>query len=197
MARACLARLCDLGSIGEVGEVLIISNSEEIISATAFEEMKTAAQALHEQHRTEIEAPFHKQEKQYSYLPACLRTALSGFGVDVSEAELRALCDTTIFGTTALKIVDAARNLGFGGTAKHNLRMEELTALVDAGGYPIGFVNLLPVSSNDAAHAYVIVEVSVADIIVYDLAHGERPLPLETFRTALALMRNVAVIVPK
>ena len=46
-----------LGSIGEVGEILINSNSEEIISATAFEEMKTAAQALYEQHRAEIEAP--------------------------------------------------------------------------------------------------------------------------------------------
>jgi hypothetical protein len=47
-----------LGSIGEVGEVLINSNMEEIISATAFEEMKTAAQALYEQHRAEIETAF-------------------------------------------------------------------------------------------------------------------------------------------
>jgi hypothetical protein len=46
-----------LGSIGEVGEILINSNSEDVISATAFEEMKTAAQALYEQHRAEIEAP--------------------------------------------------------------------------------------------------------------------------------------------
>ncbi len=130
-------------------------------------------------------------------MPACLRTVLSGFGVDVSEAELRALCDTTIFGTTALKTVGAARALGFGSTTKHNLTMEELTAVIDAGDYPIVLVNLLPVSSNDAAHAYVVIEASAADITVYDPAHGERTLPLETFRTAWALMRNVAVIVAK
>jgi ABC-type bacteriocin/lantibiotic exporter with double-glycine peptidase domain len=128
---------------------------------------------------------------------ACLRTVLSGFGVDISEAELRALCDTTIFGTTALKAVDAARALGFNGTAKHNLTMTELTALVDAGDYPIVFVNLLPISSKDAAHTYVVIEASAADITVYDPAHGERTLPLDTFRAAWTLMRYVTVIVAK
>ena len=46
-----------IGSVGCVGEVLINATSEEVISATAFEEMNTAAQALYEQHRAEIEAP--------------------------------------------------------------------------------------------------------------------------------------------
>ena len=46
-----------LGSIGEVGEVLISSTSEKVISATTFEEMKRAAKALYEQHHAEIEAP--------------------------------------------------------------------------------------------------------------------------------------------
>jgi hypothetical protein len=36
-------------------------------------------------------------------VPACLRTVLASFGLDVSESELRTLCDTTIFGTAALK----------------------------------------------------------------------------------------------
>ena len=43
------------------------------------------------------------------------------------------------------------RALGFAGTAKHNLTLEELTAAVDAGLYPIVFVNLDPVSGKDAA----------------------------------------------
>ncbi|WP_233787241.1 hypothetical protein [Dulcicalothrix desertica] len=36
---------------------------------------------------------------------------LSVFEVDMSEAELRQLCDSTPFGTEALKAVDAVRNL--------------------------------------------------------------------------------------
>ncbi len=35
-------------TLGSIGEVLINSNSEEVISAKAFEEMKSAAQALYE-----------------------------------------------------------------------------------------------------------------------------------------------------
>ena len=130
-------------------------------------------------------------------MPACLLTVLSSFGVDVSESELRALCDTTIFGTTALKAVDAARALGFGNTAKHRLTMEELAAVIAAGDFPIVLVNLLPVSSNDAAHAYVVIEASAANITVYDPAHGERALPRETFRAAWVIMWNVVVIYAK
>ena len=34
---------------------------------------------------------------------------LSGFGLELTEAELRTLCDCTPLGTEALKAVDAAR----------------------------------------------------------------------------------------
>ena len=130
-------------------------------------------------------------------VPACLRTVLASFGLDVSESELRTLCDTTIFGTAALKTVDAARALGFTSTAKHNLTLEELTAAVDAGLFPIVFVNLDPISGKDAAHAFVVVETSASGILVYDPLYGERTLSHETFRAAWALMRNVAVLVAR
>ena len=118
-------------------------------------------------------------------------TILASFGLNVSESELRTLCDTTIFGTAALKTVDAARALGFSSTAKHNLTLEELTAAVDAGLYPIVFVNLDPISGKNAAHAFVIVEASTSGI------YGERTLSRETFRAAWALMFNVSVLVAK
>ena len=105
--------------------------------------------------------------------------------------------DTNIFGTTALKTVDAARSLGFNGTAKHNLTLEELTAAVDAGDFPVVFVNLAPISGNDAAHAFVVTETSTTGITVYDPAYGERILPRETFRAAWAIIRNVVVLVAK
>jgi hypothetical protein len=46
-----------IGPVGQVGEIIISTTSEEIISYTPFEEMKAAAQALYEKHRDEIEAP--------------------------------------------------------------------------------------------------------------------------------------------
>lgn len=46
-----------IGPVGQVGEIVVSTASEEILSHTPFEEMRAAAQALYEQHRDEIEAP--------------------------------------------------------------------------------------------------------------------------------------------
>ncbi len=46
-----------IGSLGRVGEVIISPTSEDVVSATSFEDLKAAAQVLYEQRRAEIEAP--------------------------------------------------------------------------------------------------------------------------------------------
>lgn len=46
-----------VGPIGEVGEVIISSSAEEVVSHTPVEEMRERARALYEQHREQIEAP--------------------------------------------------------------------------------------------------------------------------------------------
>jgi hypothetical protein len=46
-----------IGVVGQVGEVIVSADSEEIISSTPVKDMKAAAQALYEKHRDEIEAP--------------------------------------------------------------------------------------------------------------------------------------------
>jgi hypothetical protein len=46
-----------LGPVGEVGEVVVSSDVEEIVSHTPIEEMKECARALYQQHRDQIEAP--------------------------------------------------------------------------------------------------------------------------------------------
>jgi hypothetical protein len=43
--------------VGEVGQIAVSANSEEIVSHTPFEEMQERARALYEQHRDELEAP--------------------------------------------------------------------------------------------------------------------------------------------
>ncbi|MEK6288188.1 MAG: hypothetical protein AABO57_20910 [Acidobacteriota bacterium] len=47
-----------IGPVGQTGEILVSATSEEIVSYSPLEEMKTAARSLHENNRDAIEAPF-------------------------------------------------------------------------------------------------------------------------------------------
>lgn len=47
-----------IGPIGEVGEITVSAFSEDIISHTPFDEMKSSGRVLYEQHREAIEAAF-------------------------------------------------------------------------------------------------------------------------------------------
>jgi hypothetical protein len=46
-----------VGEVGEVGEVVVSGQAEEILSHTPVDEMLARARALYEQHREQIEAP--------------------------------------------------------------------------------------------------------------------------------------------
>ena len=92
---------------------------------------------------------------------------LGSFGVDIAEAELRERCDCTpYYGTDALMAVDAARQLGFGGTAKHTLTLEELRTVVTNSRHPIVFVDLSPIDGTEDIHTLVVVGVSQDEISV-------------------------------
>jgi ABC-type bacteriocin/lantibiotic exporter with double-glycine peptidase domain len=99
---------------------------------------------------------------------------LLSYGVDISEGTLRAKSDTTILGTDALKAVDAARQLGFTGTAKYTLTIAELKSSAAMKKYPIVFVSLLPIDARDDIHALVTIEVSEDEVRVLDPLTGER-----------------------
>ena len=139
--------------------------------------------------------PFHKQETPYSCVPACVRMVLASFGCELSEAVLRALCDCTPFGTEALKVVDAVRQLGLPDTGKYTLSLDELTAQVRQGLYPIVFVNTLPIDGITGGHALVVVGIDQTGVTVYDPLHGERHLPRATFVSAWAMMHNLTILI--
>jgi ABC-type bacteriocin/lantibiotic exporter with double-glycine peptidase domain len=122
---------------------------------------------------------------------------LGSFGLELSEGELRTLCDCTPFGTEALKAVDAARQLGFSQTVKHTLSAHELEVQVRRGIYPIAFVNTLPIDGIKGGHALVVVDMDQDGVVVYDPLRGERLLPRPTFDTAWAIMHNMAILVQK
>jgi ABC-type bacteriocin/lantibiotic exporter with double-glycine peptidase domain len=140
---------------------------------------------------------FHKQETRYSCLPACLRIVFSSFNLDISESELRRLCDCTPFGTEALKAVDAARQLGFSQSAKYTLSIDELETLVATGNYPIVLVNLIPIDGIVDSHALVVIEMNRTIVRVFDPLCGERVLPYETFFTAWAMMHSLVILIER
>ena len=141
---------------------------------------------------------FYKQETPHSCVPACLRMVLSSFGVDLSEEQLCKLCDCTAFGgTDALKVVDAARQLGFCNTIKSTLSMEELLTQINSGCYPIVYVNLLPIDGYKSSHAMIVIEVEESDISVYDPLQGKRKISRSIFEKAWMIQRNLSIMVQK
>jgi ABC-type bacteriocin/lantibiotic exporter with double-glycine peptidase domain len=139
--------------------------------------------------------PFYRQEKPYSCVPACLRMVLAAKGYVVSELVLRERCDCTFLGTDALTAVDALRAMGFSNSSKCTLRLTELMMDLNAGCYPIVFLNLLPIDGVNDPHAMVVTAVDDDSVYVYDPLQGERLLPRSTFDTAWAMMRNLVILV--
>ena len=122
---------------------------------------------------------------------------LSHFNLSVSEAELRARCDCTIFGADAPYVVDVARQLGFDKADIQNITPDDLQTILDEGGYPIVYVNLLPIDGIEGTHALVALEIGDDVVTVYDPDQGERQLPLGAFFKAWELKSNLAIIVDK
>jgi ABC-type bacteriocin/lantibiotic exporter with double-glycine peptidase domain len=120
---------------------------------------------------------------------------LSHFNLSVSEAELRARCDCTIFGADAPYVVDMARQLGFNKTDIRNLSPDELRTVIAEGHYPIVYVNLLPIDGREGTQALVALEIENDAVTVYDPDQGERLLPIDAFFKAWDLKRNLAIIV--
>ncbi len=141
--------------------------------------------------------PFYQQETRDSCVPACLRMVLAAFGLEISEAELRRLCDCTFDGTSALQAVDAARELGFAKTSKQTLSISELRSLIAQGQYPIVFVNLFAIEGVAQAHALVVISVSDFAVQVYDPDRGERLLPPKVFEMVWGARHNLTILVEK
>jgi ABC-type bacteriocin/lantibiotic exporter with double-glycine peptidase domain len=123
---------------------------------------------------------------------------LSGFGLDLTEERLRELCDCSpLFGTEAMRAVEAARGLGFAGTAKYTLRYEELHSLVEGGRHPIAYLSLEAIGGTEESHAVIVVEADDQAVTVYDPLHGERRISLQSFMTAWAARRNLVILVER
>lgn len=123
---------------------------------------------------------------------------LAGLGLDLTEERLRELCDcSSLFGTEALRAVEAARGLGFAGTAKYTLRYDELRGLVEGGRYPVAYVSMEAIGGTEESHAVVVIEADDEAVTVYDPLHGERRLFRQSFATGWAARRNLVILVER
>jgi ABC-type bacteriocin/lantibiotic exporter with double-glycine peptidase domain len=123
---------------------------------------------------------------------------LSGLGLNLTEERLRELCDCSpLFGTEAMRAVDAARGLGFGGTAKYTLRYNELRGLVEGGKYPITYLSMEAIGGTEESHAVVIIEADDEAVTVYDPLHGERRISRQSFSTGWASRHNLVILVER
>lgn len=120
---------------------------------------------------------------------------LSSFGLNIAEDQLRVRCDCNAFGTDALKTVDAARQLGFNGTAKHTLSLPEIERLLSSGHYPVVLVDLRPIDGIRGTHAMVVIGITSSAVNVYDPARGERFISRRAFVAAWTIQNNLAIIV--
>jgi ABC-type bacteriocin/lantibiotic exporter with double-glycine peptidase domain len=141
--------------------------------------------------------PFHPQETDFSCAVACLRMVLESLGVARSEAELRELCDCTIFGTAALDLIQAARALGFTDSRKYSLELEDLKEITEEGYFPIVYAVTSVAGAGPDVHSLVVISVIGAEITVLDPKQGLRTISSETFSKMWEPMKNLAVVIAR
>jgi ABC-type bacteriocin/lantibiotic exporter with double-glycine peptidase domain len=122
---------------------------------------------------------------------------LESFGVTKSEAELRELCDCTIFGTAALELIQAARALGFTGSRKYSLELEDLREFTEQGYYPIVYVVIPVAGFSPDVHSLIVISVTDAEINVLDPKHGFRAISSDAFIEFWEPMKKLAVVIAR
>jgi ABC-type bacteriocin/lantibiotic exporter with double-glycine peptidase domain len=123
---------------------------------------------------------------------------LATLGIQLDEAQLRDLTDCSPLGTDAFQLIGAARHLGLTTSRKYTLEtLEELTALIEEGVFPIVYVDMWPLRGGLSGqnHALVVIAVDLETVSVLDPLVGERNIPREDFQIAWAEMRFLTLVI--
>jgi predicted double-glycine peptidase len=119
-------------------------------------------------------------------------------GVLKEEGDLRALCDSTYFGTDAVLLVQAARDLGFEGTRKYSMGFADLRRELERGVFPIVYIRTR-LSANGPAqmHSVVVIKATEDDVHVNDPWRGEYVFPSDQFLREWAASHDLTIIVER
>jgi ABC-type bacteriocin/lantibiotic exporter with double-glycine peptidase domain len=119
-----------------------------------------------------------------------------------TEAELRALTDSEFEsefyagGATALSLVDAAREVGFSNSVKHNLEFQELLWALSQGHFPIVYLSIrLRPGTPLQRHAVVVTEIDEGGVRLLDPVRGEVTHTVEEFNAMWGRTRGLTILI--
>lgn len=123
---------------------------------------------------------------------------LEQLGVVKTEEELRALVDATdvLGGTTALRIVDAAKQLNFPRAAKYNLNFQELLGTLNQGFFPIVYITIrLRPGTPVQRHSVVVLEINERGVLILDPVRGEVTHEIDEFNEMWEGTRGLTILI--
>lgn len=122
-----------------------------------------------------LNIPYFKQNRDYTCGPACLRMVLAYYGIEQDEVTLTMLCRTTLFGTSARNIEQAALQFKLQVDYKYEATPEDLTSGLQRGVPAICFVDLSVLFDEGdkvGVHAVVVCELKENEITYHDPKQG-------------------------
>lgn len=125
-----------------------------------------------------LKPPHFFQTHPDSCVPACLKMVLAFLGFEISELDLRSLCECRGDGTPPSNAVKAVIECGF-DAYEANLELNELQDLISESITPIVFVKAN--ENANYSHAIVIYEIAKEKIYALDPAVGESEFDTNQF----------------
>ncbi|MEA3338335.1 MAG: cysteine peptidase family C39 domain-containing protein [Chloroflexota bacterium] len=145
-----------------------------------------------------MNAPHFEQELDYSCLAACARMVLAFWGVEHTEAELRALLKTRPGGTSPINLMLRLPALGFTADVQTGSQ-PDLIRHVESGHPCIVHVWTPPLPHWDAEaiHALVVTETDKENVHAHDpvFTMGPTAIPLPAFSRAWAAVNYLMIII--
>lgn len=144
---------------------------------------------------------FFPQQRPESCVPACLRMVFAVYGVERTEEEIYACCETDSDGTLPSAAARCAQELGFGASAVRLAGLDDLRGCIDtARDAVIAFVNLGPLLGVNVIHAVIIelMDTAHGNMRVIDPAYppaGYRNWSLGLFEVGWRLARRQCILI--
>jgi ATP-binding cassette subfamily B protein len=145
-----------------------------------------------------IELPCLKQEHDYSCVPACIRIVLRHHGVDLPEARICSVCQTTPRGTDQQGAAQGIISLGFQAIKLKAAKLDDIIQFLRQNQPVIAVLGVehLPYGGQYETHAVVINGLGRNQISFIDPARGEEiEISLKTFLKAWQARRCLGLVI--
>ena len=123
--------------------------------------------------------PHFFQTHPFSCVPACLRMVLASLGFEISEFDLRNLCQCDETGVERKEAINAVLELGFDSYESNLTSIDELQENLKNGLNPIVFLRFS--ETTNYSHAVVVYKISKEKVFVLDPEIGEREFDINLF----------------